>query len=51
MLIIAGLVALGMLSLMFSTPGEEEAAHEQSAQHPVERMRIIPLDEKPKKTA
>lgn len=49
LLIIAGLVALGMLSLIFSAPGEEEPAEQQ--QQPLEPMRIIPLEEKPKKTA
>ena len=48
MLIIAGLIALGMLSMMFSASGDEEPAREEK---PLEPMRIIPMDEKPKKTA
>lgn len=48
MLIFAGLVALGMLSLMFSTAGEAE---EPARQQRPEPMHVIHVDEKPKKTA
>jgi hypothetical protein len=44
LLMIAGLIALGMLSLVFSASGEEEPVQEQA--EPAEPMRIIP-----KKTA
>jgi len=49
LLMIAGLVALGMLSLVFSATGEEEATRERA--DPVEPLHVIPLAEKPKKTA
>ena len=49
LLMIAGLVALGMLSLVFSATGEEEAKEERAA--PVEPLQVMSLDEKPKKTA
>ena len=44
LLMIAGLIALGMLSLVFSASGDEEPPHEQ--EEPVEPLRVIP-----KKTA
>ena len=44
LLMIAGLIALGMLSLVFSASGDEEPQHEQA--EPVEPLRVIP-----KKTA
>ena len=47
-LIFVGLIALGMLSMLFRASSDEEPA-EAHASH--ESMRIIPLDEKPKKTA
>jgi len=48
-LIFAGLIALGMLSLLFRASSDEEP--ETSHANPHEQMRIISLDEKPKKTA
>jgi hypothetical protein len=44
LLMIAGLIALGMLSLMFSASGDEEPQHEQ--EEPAEPLRVLP-----KKTA
>lgn len=46
-LLIAGLIGAGLLTLMLRTPPEEAPKEEE----PMEPLRIIPLEEKPKKTA
>ncbi len=51
LLIIAGLIGLGMLSLMLHAPGEEPAGESHQESHPLEPLHMIQLDEKPKKTA
>lgn len=51
LLILAGLIGLGMLSLMLHAPGEEPVAETQSQAHPLEPSRMIQLEQKPKKTA
>ena len=51
LLIIAGLIGLGMLSVMLHAPGEEPAADAAEMSDPLEPLHMIHLDEKPKKTA
>lgn len=51
LLILAGLVGLGMLSLMLHAPSEEPVAETRDQAHPLEPSRMIQLDQKPKKTA
>ncbi len=48
-LIIAGLIGAGLLTLMLRTPSEE--LPQPKEEEPMEPLRIIPLEEKPKKTA
>ncbi len=48
-LLIAGLIGVGLLTLMLRTPAEE--VPQPKEEEPMEPLRIIPLEEKPKKTA
>ncbi len=51
LLIIAGLIGLGMLSVMLHAPSEEPAVESDERSHPLEPRHMIQVDEKPKKTA
>lgn len=51
LLIIAGLVGLGLLTLMLNAPGEDEVAGAAAERHPLEPARMVRVQEQPKKTA